>query len=277
MYRSGDLHAKRVVEVSRRRGRRRHTQEVTWSGTAVIEPGRLIYGGRLGAAHGHSHAAVQIAIAADDPVLLTDSSGHSAQSRVGVIPSGAAHAVDAGAATGLMIYLDSASAYGRRVEALVDRTTRPEVDGWIAAAQRLSADLPRSDDLAAAADAVIAELVGPEKQVNAHADTHPAVSAAITLIPDLLSGPVRLTDVAAAVHLSADRLGRLFARDVGLSFPAYVRWARLIRAMEVARTGGTITDAAHAAGFADSSHANRAFHEMFGVAPISVHRSVRLA
>ena len=68
-----------------------------------------------------------------------------------------------------------------------------------------------------------------------------------------------------------------FARDVGLSFPAYVRWARLIRAMEVARTGGTITDAAHAAGFTDSSHANRVFHEMFGVAPIDVHRSVRLA
>lgn len=277
MYRSGDVHAKRVVEVSRRRGRRRHTQEVTWSGTAVIEPGRLIYGGRLGVAHGHSHAAVQIAIAADEPVLLTDSSGHSAQSRVGVIPSGAAHAVDAGVATGLMIYLDSTSAYGRRVEALVDRTARPEVNGWVAAAQRLSADRPRSDDLAAAADAVIAKLVGPEEQVNAHAETHPAVSAAIALMPDLLSGPVRLTDVAAAVHLSADRLGRLFARDVGLSFPAYVRWARLIRAMEVARMGGTITDAAHAAGFADSSHANRAFHEMFGVAPIDVHRSVRLA
>ena len=46
--------------------------------------------------------------------------------------------------------------------------------------------------------------------------------------------------------------------------------------MDVARNGGTITDAAHAAGFSDSSHANRAFHEMFGVAPGDVHRSVRV-
>jgi AraC-like DNA-binding protein len=42
------------------------------------------------------------------------------------------------------------------------------------------------------------------------------------------------------------------------------------------RGGGTITEAAHAAGFTDSAHANRAFREMFGIAPMAVHRSVRL-
>jgi AraC-like DNA-binding protein len=78
------------------------------------------------------------------------------------------------------------------------------------------------------------------------------------------------------VHLSPDRLGRLFTRDVGLSFSAYVRWARLMRAMEIARDGGTLTDAAHAAGFSDSSHANRVVHEMFGIAPITAQRGVHL-
>lgn len=38
-------------------------------------------------------------------------------------------------------------------------------------------------------------------------------------------------------------------------------------AFAVTRAGGTITDAAHAAGFTDISHANRAFHEMFGLTP----------
>jgi transcriptional regulator GlxA family with amidase domain len=106
--------------------------------------------------------------------------------------------------------------------------------------------------------------------------SHPSVRRAIDLLPSLLSGPVRLTDVAEAVHLSPDRLGRLFARDVGLSFSAYVRWARLMRAMEVVRDSGTLTDAAHAAGFSDSSHANRVVHEMFGIAPIVAQRGVRL-
>jgi transcriptional regulator GlxA family with amidase domain len=168
-----------------------------------------------------------------------------------------------------MVYLDPTSTHGRRVEALVDRAAG--VDAWTAVAQDLRVE---ADDPSAAADAVIAQLAGTDE--DSIPEPHPAVAAAIALVPSLLDGPVRLTDVAAEVHLSADRLGRLFARDVGLSFPAYVRWARLIRAMEVGRTGGTITDAAHAAGFTDSSHANRAFHEMFGIAPIEVRRSVRI-
>lgn len=249
---------------------------MTWSGAAVIEPGRLIYGGRLGAAHGHSHAAVQIAVASDGQVLFTDATGCSAHSRSGIIPSGMVHAVDAGSATGIMIYLDPMSTHGRRAEGLVDPSVKHDVSAWCAATRNLPKHLALFVDLSAAADAIIARLMGPEAVDTEHVSTHPAVASAIELIPDLLSGPVRLTDVAAAVHLSADRLGRLFARDVGLSFPAYVRWARLVHAMEVARTGGTITDAAHAAGFSDSSHANRAFHEMFGVAPIDVHRSVRV-
>lgn len=242
----------------------------------MIEPGRLIYGGRLGAAHAHSHAAVQVAVAFDEQVTFTDTSRRSVHGRAAVIPSGVEHAVDAGAATGIMIYLDPTSSLGLRAEALVDRTAKDDVSAWRAATAPLPEDLAYPGDLSAAADAVTGRLLGPVDLVAKQAETHPSVSAAIALVPELLSGPVRLTDVASAVYLSADRLGRLFARDVGLSFPAYVRWARLIRAMEVARTGGTITDAAHAAGFTDSSHANRAFHEMFGVAPIDVHRSVRL-
>lgn len=42
------------------------------------------------------------------------------------------------------------------------------------------------------------------------------------------------------------------------------------------RLAASLTDAAHAAGFSDSSHANRAFHEMFGIAPTTARRTVRL-
>lgn len=106
--------------------------------------------------------------------------------------------------------------------------------------------------------------------------THPSLRRAVEILPDLLAGPVKITDVACAVSLSPDRLGRLFAREFGLSFPAYVRWLRLIRAFEVARAGASLTDAANAAGFTDSSHANRAFHEMFGLGPAVARRHVSL-
>lgn len=249
---------------------------MAWSGTATIEPGRLIFGGRLGAAHAHAHAAVQIAVASQGSVGFTDASGGTVESRWGIIPSGIVHAVDAGTATGMMIYLDPTSSRGRGVAALVERCAEGQALAWTAATQRLRGKQVDFDVPSAAADTVIGHLLDGDDATTAPGETHPSVSAALTVLPDLLSGPVRLTDVARAVHLSADRLGRLFARDVGLSFPAYVRWARLIRAIEVSRVGGTITEAAHAAGFTDSSHANRAFHEMFGIAPIDAFRNVRL-
>lgn len=246
-----------------------------WSGAAVIEPGRLIYGGQLGAAHMHAHAAVQIAATTSGAIAFIDGAGRRARGLAGVIPAGAAHALDAGPATGLMIYLEPTSATGRRLAALLAPGAREDARAWLAAARRV-VNPTEQQDLCSAAGAVVEQLCGSGSVVSNEGTPHSSVREAIDLLPNLLCGPVRLTDVARAVHLSADRLGRLFARDVGLSFPAYVRWARLIRTMEVARSGGTLTDAAHAAGFTDSSHANRAFHEMFGIAPSAAYSSVRL-
>ncbi|WP_435070034.1 helix-turn-helix transcriptional regulator [Amycolatopsis thermoflava] len=91
----------------------------------------------------------------------------------------------------------------------------------------------------------------------------------------MLDATVRLTEVAGVAGISASRLGHLFRDEIGLPFRAYVRWARLQRAIEHARTGATLTDAAHAAGFADSAHLTRVCHDMFGLAPSALTRGVR--
>lgn len=248
---------------------------MTWSGAAVVEPGLLVYQGELGTAHTHTHAAVQIAIAATGTVTFTDETGRSAPGSAGLIPAGASHAIDGAAARGLMIYIDATGVAGRRLTALFRDADRSDVRAWIAAAHHVT-PYDESVPVTEAARAVLQQLTGRHEPMFVE-PSHPSVRRAIDLLPSLLSGPVRLTDVARAVHLSPDRLGRLFARDVGLSFSAYVRWARLMRAMEVARDGGTLTEAAHAAGFSDSSHANRVVHEMFGIAPIVAQRGVRLS
>lgn len=238
---------------------------MAWSGEAVIEPGRLVYSGELGSAHLHSHAAVQICVATRKPASLWDAAGGNVLAHVAVIPAGVEHAIEANAATGLMIYLDPTDVRGRKASALVNSDRLHEAPAWASAGAgvKLKSSEP---ELLSDADALVDRLTDG---ASGHPTPmqHPAVAQTIQLVPQLLNGPVRLNDVAKAVHLSADRLGRLFAREVGLSFSAYVRWARLIRAMEVVRSGATITDAAHAAGFTDSSHANRAFHAMFGIGP----------
>ncbi|WP_412484087.1 AraC family transcriptional regulator [Mycolicibacterium frederiksbergense] len=277
MYRSVDFSAG-ATSAGRSGIRHAILSRMQWSGQAVIEPGRLIYRGRLGTAHHHAHAAVQIAVATDaTPLLFTDARGQRASALAGIIPAGTAHALDAADTTGLMVYLEPTTSAGRLVSALVDKQTRASCSSWTTAAATLSPNSAGQEHLSDAADAVLRTLLGHTRTSAAPDEfIHPGVQQVVALIPQLITGPIRLTEMAAAVYLSPDRLGRLFARDVGLSLSAYVRWARLIRTMEVARGGGTITDAAHAAGFSDSSHANRAFHEMFGIAPISAFRGVNL-
>ncbi|WP_262379703.1 helix-turn-helix transcriptional regulator [Nonomuraea sp. PA05] len=97
---------------------------------------------------------------------------------------------------------------------------------------------------------------------------HPAVEAAIAVIPALLpSGPVRLRAVADAVHLSPSRLAHLFSAHVGIPLRPYVRWLRLRQAIDRVAAGETLTAAAHTAGFTDGPHFTRAFRRTFGNAP----------
>ncbi len=85
-----------------------------------------------------------------------------------------------------------------------------------------------------------------------------------------LDGPVRLSDAAAAVNLSAGRLRHLFVAQTGLPFKTYVLWLRLTRAVERFAAGSSLTQAAHDAGFSDSAHLSRTFRRMFGVTPAAL-------
>jgi AraC-like DNA-binding protein len=52
-----------------------------------------------------------------------------------------------------------------------------------------------------------------------------------------------------------------------------VQWLRLIRAVDAHAGGLSLTEAAHAAGFADSAHLSRTFKRMFGMPAASLEMS----
>lgn len=85
-----------------------------------------------------------------------------------------------------------------------------------------------------------------------------------------LDTPVSLTDAAAHVGLSAGRARHLFVEETGLPFRTYLLWRRLMKAAEIFSAGASLTDAAHQAGFSDSSHLSRTFQRMFGIAADSL-------
>lgn len=85
-----------------------------------------------------------------------------------------------------------------------------------------------------------------------------------------LDTAVSLADAAAHVGLSNGRARHLFVEHTGLPFRTYLLWLRLMRAVELFSAGSSLTEAAHAAGFSDSSHLSRTFRRMFGIAADSL-------
>ena len=84
-----------------------------------------------------------------------------------------------------------------------------------------------------------------------------------------------VASVANAVALSPDYLGRLCKQQTGVSLSAAIRWERLVSAVGHLLEGRSVTDAAHLAGFADGSHANKVCWEMTGAAPRDFAQAVR--
>lgn len=237
-----------------------------WSGALAVVAGALCYTGKLSDARRHRHAAAQVVRSWADPFELADAHGRREMTCAAVIPPGQDHSIRILTPTsGVLVFLDP-SAFCR---------TTPDSDDvaeWVSTGRELpcwTSPLPPEQLLDELMDAP------PTGYARPTADSwHASVLAAVELIPRLLPAPVRLTDVAQQVALSPSRLGRLFNEQVGQSFPTYVRWARLRCAVEALRDGASLTDAAHAAGFTDSAHANRVCHEMFGMAPSQASREL---
>lgn len=74
-------------------------------------------------------------------------------------------------------------------------------------------------------------------------------------------------EAALAVHLSPSRFQHWFTDAFGLPLRPYLRWLRLQQAVRLFGASGSLTQAAHGAGFADSAHLSRSFVATFGVAP----------
>jgi AraC-like DNA-binding protein len=79
--------------------------------------------------------------------------------------------------------------------------------------------------------------------------------------------PVSAEALARIADLSVSRLEHLFKAQLGVPLRAYRGWYRMRLATRHLLGGGSLTDAAHAAGFHDSAHFARAFRHTFGLPP----------
>jgi AraC family transcriptional regulator len=122
-------------------------------------------------------------------------------------------------------------------------------------------------EMIAASRAAIAALADAPPSMT---DLDPRIAGSLDFIGARVHGPITLSDVAASAALSPGRFRHLFVRETGAAFRPYVLWLRLNVAIECAMRGGSWTEAAHEAGFADSAHLSRTFKRMFGMNPATL-------
>jgi AraC family transcriptional regulator, arabinose operon regulatory protein len=77
----------------------------------------------------------------------------------------------------------------------------------------------------------------------------------------------RLQSLAQALNLSYDRMSHLFAQQIGLPLKSYQLWCKVKRASMLFASSASLTEIAHATGFADSAHLSRSFAHFFGIKP----------
>ena len=235
----------------------------TWIG----QDGELAVAGAFGDIAMHHHPAVQVAVGLDGPLELTTADGVTRHCRAVAIGSGTRHALGCTVGvTPISLYLRPETAPGAGINARARGGIWVLDDGLSGCVATLFAER----GLETAACHVIAELTAPA----AGPDMHPQLRQAVDLVRAAPADRADLTSVARAVALSPDYLGRLFKRQTGTSFSATTRWLRLVAGLEHLRDGGSVTDAAHTAGFTDSAHANRTCWEMLGGSPSQLARAL---
>jgi AraC-like DNA-binding protein len=230
----------------------------------------------IGRGHGrsdwHDHHALQIALALDGMCRFrSQSHGIWSDFKGAIVRSHRHHQFEVDGATMAQLFVEPETVEGRLLrERFVDDIS-PLPEGQGLAMAQLLGDALRTDanaeSMIAAARAATQLLAGVAAPI---AKGDGRVDKAIAYIREHIQAAITLDEAAAAAALSPGRFRHLFVAQTGTSFRAYVLWTRLNVAIQFAMAGLSWTEAAHAAGFADSAHLTRTFRRMFGINPAAL-------
>lgn len=260
--------------------RRRAAHGVAASGRIYFwQSGSLWIGTGRGRSEWHDHHAHQLALALEGEFRFrADQRGDWSQFAAAIVPSHVAHEFELDDVLVAHLFVEPECREGRALArrfgpaglAALPQDAARQASAMLLAALRDAADPEAMTIVAQAAVAVLADTA----DVPAiHRDGDPRIARALDYIAARIRAPVSLADAAAAAALSPSRFRHLFVEDTGTSFRAYVLWLRINVAIAAAVAGASWTEAAHEAGFADSSHLTRTHRRMFGIEPTAIRQA----
>ncbi len=234
-----------------------------WLGDIWLRPGYGVFQGAAGDNTRHAHCAHQIVIGPRGDVEVGFTQG-AVRARGIAIPANIEHSLSSSAV--LLIYLDPLTIEGRTLFHDSGETHKilpaPLCD-LLQSAVRTDATLRH---------VLRTELgIAPPHATDARFDA--TMSALLESVTDCSA--VNRAALAKLTGLSPGRFSHWFVEQAGLPLRRYRKWLRLVIALDHVSHSRNLTQAAHAAGFADSAHLSRTFRQMFGINPLAILQHVR--
>jgi AraC-like DNA-binding protein len=238
---------------------------VSWDG------GCLLIGRGGGVVPLHAHYAIQVAFGSTPGIRFRTSDADPWSEYDGaIIPSRQPHSMDAThVQPNAVIFVEPETREGRAIaelhlgEGIVripEQVLAPPRDALFAAWREARTE----DALREGAQGIVHTLTGG---VEPTVVSDERILRAVAYINAHLSAPLTLEEVAAEAFLSPSRFRHLFVEETGMALRPYILWRRFLRAWALVTEGETLSEAAHAAGFADAAHLSRTSRRMFGFPP----------
>ncbi|HEL4266653.1 AraC family transcriptional regulator [Stenotrophomonas maltophilia] len=206
-----------------------------WNGTLLLDAHVAVLQGHAGGSDTHAHYAHQLLLS-DGALWQVEVAGVQQQGQRLWLPSFQPHAILSAPEAGCTLFLEPAHADPEQIQQQL---------------HTLPADITALQER-------LPQLSRPQPLDR-------RVQAALSRIAEHLPGPVPATDIAEAAHLSTSQLHRRFQSDLAVTLRGWVLWQRLRSALMHHLRGHSLTDSAHAAGFADLAHLSRSLRRMFGI------------
>lgn len=226
----------------------------------------------------HRHHAIQLCIALNEPFRLVRETG-SGHYRAAIIASDVAHRFQGDGGRHILLLVEPESTAGRHLtHGLLETTAIVDLESLFDARQ-LERMVPPADSgpslcrLASHLRDYILDTLGFEQRAPVAMD--PRIQKAVMRMRAMETKKMPARELAAELAISESRLIHLFTEQIGIPIRPYLRWLRLIEAVKTILTGRSLTEAAHAAGFADSAHLSRTFRLMFGFSPSDILKNDR--
>ena len=221
----------------------------------------------------HSHQAIQLVVASegDHRARGSDSEPWSTYS-IAAIASKQTHSIDVTASDyGAVIFVEPETREGRAISQRFNGTGITEVG--TPALRGISAAMfdtwlnERKYDTVANTRALVGALGAGSDRLEV---TDPRIMSAVVYINQHLDRAITLDEVASYACLSPSRFRHVFGEQIGMGLRPYILWRRFLLVWDLLMKGGTLSEAAHAAGFADAAHLSRTSVKAFGFAPSGI-------